>query len=79
MREMVSSGLLDMQRLATFDIDPLVDALSVLTKDYATWIDEQNLSVSSKAKGFKTQAQAALDRCQEIHTRLQQGINTAQA
>ncbi|MDT3754059.1 DISARM system helicase DrmA [Citrobacter freundii complex sp. 2023EL-00966] len=76
MREMVSSGLLDMQRLATLDIDPLVDALSVLTNDYATWIDEQNLNVSSKAKGFKTQAQAALDRCQEIHTRLQQGINT---
>jgi hypothetical protein len=35
MREMVSSGLLDMQRLATLDIDPLIDALSMLTKDYA--------------------------------------------
>ena len=75
MREMVSSGLLDMQRLATLDIDPLVDALSMLTKDYAEWIDEQRARVGSEITGYDTQLQQAMDRCQEIHTRLQQGID----
>src|SRR5690606_21059915 len=40
MKEMVESGLLDMQRLATLDINPLIEALNLLTKDYAAWIDE---------------------------------------
>ena len=76
MREMVSSGLLDMQRLATLEIDPLVDALNMLTKDYAAWIGEQRASVGTQVKGFDAQAQAAMERCREIHTRLQQGIDT---
>ena len=76
MREMVSSGLLDMQRLATLEIDPLVDALSMLTKDYAAWIDEQRARVGAEVTGYDTQSQQAMDRCQEIHTRLQQGIDT---
>lgn len=76
MRDMVSSGLLDMQRLATLEIDPLVDALNMLTKDYAAWIGEQRASVGTQVKGFDAQAQAAMDRCREIHTRLQQGIDT---
>lgn len=76
MLEMVSSGLLDMQRLATLDIDPLVDALSMLTKDYAAWIDEQRARVGGEVTGYATQSQQAMDRCQEIHTRLQQGIDT---
>ncbi|MEL6092787.1 DISARM system helicase DrmA [Plesiomonas shigelloides] len=76
MRDMVSSGLLDMQRLATLEIDPLVDALNMLTKDYAAWIGEQRASVGTQVKGFDAQAQAAMERCREIHTRLQQGIDT---
>ena len=76
MREMVSSGLLDMQRLATLEIDPLVDALSMLTKDYAAWIDEQRARVGAEVTGYDTQSQQAMDRCQVIHTRLQQGIDT---
>ena len=76
MREMVSSGLLDMQRLATLEIDPLVDALSMLTKDYAAWISEQRARVGAEVIGYDTQAQEAMDRCQVIHTRLQQGIDT---
>ncbi len=76
MREMVSSGLLDMQRLATLDIDSLVDALSLLTKDYAAWIDEQRARVGAEVTGYDSQSQQAMDRCQEIHTRLQQGIDT---
>jgi hypothetical protein len=76
MREMVSSGLLDMQRLATLDIDPLADVLSMLTKDYSVWIDEQRARVGAEVTGYDTQSQQAMDRCQEILTRLQQGIDT---
>ncbi len=76
MRQMVSSGLLDMQRLATLDIDPLVDALSMLTKDYAAWIDEQRARVDAEVTGYDAQSQQAMDRCQEIHARLQQGIDS---
>ena len=76
MKEMVSSGLLDMQRLATLDLEPLVDALSMLTKDYAAWIDEQRARVGVDVVGYDAQSQQAMDRCQEIHARLQQGIDT---
>jgi len=76
MNEMVSSGLLDMQRLSTLDIDPLVDALNLLTKDYAAWIDEQRARIGIDVLGYDAPARQAMDRCQEIHTRLQQGIDT---
>ncbi|KVO11426.1 DISARM system helicase DrmA [Burkholderia ubonensis] len=79
MLQMVNSGLLDMQRLATLDIDPLVDALSMLTKDYAAWINEQRARVGTEVTDYDTQSQQAMDRCQEIHTRLQQGIDKLKA
>ena len=76
MREMVSSGLLDMQRLATLEIDPLVEALSMLTKDYAAWIAEQRTRIGAEVTGYDTQSKQAMDRCQVIHARLQQGVDT---
>lgn len=76
MKEMVSSGLLDMQRLATLECNELVEALSVLTKDYAAWIDEQRARVGNDVIGYDAQSQQAMDRCQDIHGRLQQGIDT---
>lgn len=76
MKEMVSSGLLDMQRLAELEIDPLINALSMLTKDYAAWIVEQRTRVGVEVTGYDEQSQQAMDRCKEIHTRLQQGIDT---
>lgn len=76
MREMVESGLLDMQRLATLDVTELADALSLLTKDYAAWIAEQRTRIGEDVIGYDTQAGQAMDRCQEIQTRLQQGIDT---
>ncbi len=76
MRELVSSGLLDMQRLATLDVNALVDALSLLTIDYAAWIDEQRVRIGVDVSGYDVQARQAMDRCQEIQTRLQQGIVT---
>ncbi len=76
MREMVTSGLLDMQRLATLNTDSLVDALSTLTRDYAAWIDEQRARVGENLMGYDAQSQQAMDRCEEIHKRLQQGIDS---
>ncbi|MTI79076.1 MAG: helicase [Marinobacter sp.] len=76
MREMVSSGLLDMERLASLEVDPLVDALNMLTRDYAAWIDEQRARIGTDVTGYDSQSQQAMDRCQEIHSRLQQGIDT---
>lgn len=74
MREMVTGGLLDMQRLATLDIDQLANALNMLTMDYAAWIDEQRAHIGSEVSGYDVQSHQAIDRCQEIHARLQQGI-----
>lgn len=76
MKEMVASGLLDMERLATLSVTELVDALSVLTEDYAAWIGEQRKRIGEDVVGYDAQAGEALDRCQEIQTRLQQGIDT---
>ncbi|MBV8500244.1 MAG: helicase [Paucibacter sp.] len=76
MKEMVVSGLLDMQRLATLGVNELVAALNVLTKDYAVWIAEQRVRIGEDVAGYDTSAAQALDRCQEIQTRLQQGIDT---
>lgn len=76
MREMVASGLLDMQRLATLGVDELVAALNVLTKDYAAWIAEQRVRIGKDVVGYDTSAEQALDRCKEIQARLQQGIDT---
>lgn len=75
MREMVASGLLDMQRLATLDVGSLVDALSVLTNDYAEWIEEQRSRIRKDVTGYDDQALQALVRCQEIQARLRDGID----
>ena len=76
MKQMVSNDSLDMQRLATLGIDSLVDSLNLLTNDYAAWIAEQRARVGVDVLGYDVQAQQAMDGCQKIQTRLQQGINT---
>lgn len=76
MREMVASGLLDMQRLAQLPVDDLVEALNTLTRDYGAWIAEQRGRIGRDVVGYDTQADRALDRCLEIQARLQQGIDT---
>lgn len=76
MKEMVSNGLLDMKRLATLEKDALVEALGVLTKDYADWIDEQRARVGNDVVGYDVASRQAMDRCQDIYERLQEGIKT---
>ncbi|OYV52445.1 MAG: helicase, partial [Burkholderiales bacterium 21-58-4] len=75
MKEMVKSGLLDMQRLATLESDALVEVLSVLTKDYAAWIKEQRARIGKDVLGYDVQSLQAMERCQHINERLQQGID----
>lgn len=76
MKEMVNSGLLDMKRLATLESNALVEALGVLTKDYAAWINEQRARVGKDVVDYDAQSQQAMDRCQDIYERLQHGIDT---
>ncbi len=76
MREMVSKGLLDMKRLAALEIGELTDALSTLTTDYGAWILEQRGRVGEDVNGYDNPAFQAMDKCQEIQVRLQQGIET---
>ncbi len=76
MREMVASGLLDMRRLAQLPVAELVEALNTLTGDYGAWIAEQRNRIGRDVVGYDTQATQALDRCEEIRARLQQGIDT---
>ncbi len=76
MQEMLSGGLLDMQKLATLEVDALVEALNLLTKDYSDWIEEQGRRIGADVQGHDTQARAAVARCEHIRLRLQQGIDT---
>ena len=76
MKEMLSSGLLDMQKLATLEVDSLVEALNLLTKDYSDWIEAQRGRIGADVQGHDTQARAAVARCEHIRLRLQQGIDT---
>lgn len=78
MRAMVASRLLDMQRLAELPVAELVEALNTLTRDYGAWIAEQRSRIGRDVVGYDMQAAQALDRCEEIQARLQQGIDTLQ-
>lgn len=79
MRQMVSSGLLDMQRLATLEVEQLVQALSMLTQDYSAWIEEQRSRIGDDVVGYNDRANEALERCETINKRLLEGINTLSA
>ena len=74
MRDMVQKGFLDMEELAAMDRSRLVAVLSILTKDYEAWIDEQRERVGSDIVGFDKHAHAALDNCAQIHERLVEGL-----
>jgi hypothetical protein len=76
MKQMLINGLLDMHNLATLEVDVLVDALNMLTKDYSDWIEEQRGRIGADVQGHDTQAHEAVARCAHIQKRLQQGIDT---
>jgi hypothetical protein len=74
MREMVEKGHLDMEVLANMDRTELVRVLSVLASDYGKWIGEQRSRIGADVVGHDAQAAAALNRCEEIERRLEEGI-----
>ena len=74
MREMVNHGFLDMARLAEMDRPDLVKALTTLTDDYKAWIEEQRSRIEADAAGFEEHADVALERCSDMHRRLDKGI-----
>jgi hypothetical protein len=76
MKEMVSQGYLDMERLATVDKGNLIKTLNLLANDYSLWIVEQGNRIGNDVKGYDERAEEALKSCQSILIRLQEGIRT---
>lgn len=74
MRKMVEQGFLDMEELAKMERSDLVSALSILTDDYQTWIEEQTARVGTDVLGHDKEAEEALKKCQAIQDRLEEGI-----
>lgn len=75
MREMIDKGFLDMQVLAEMNRDDLISTLTILTDDYRSWINEQLERIGSDVIGHDIEAKEALDRCDDIHQRLVEGVN----
>ncbi|GAA5316353.1 MAG: DISARM system helicase DrmA [Candidatus Pelagadaptatus aseana] len=74
MREMIDKGFLDMQTLAEMERDELVSALMTLTNDYHSWIKEQVGRIGGDVVGYDGEAKEALDKCNDIHQRLVEGV-----
>lgn len=74
MRQMLTDGSLDMLRLAKMSQEELVAALSVLTDDYAAWIEEQRARIGTEVADYAQQAEEAMDRCEAIMLRLREGV-----
>lgn len=76
MRRLVEEGFLDMQVLAEMTRPELITTLSLLTYDYEAWIGEQRARIGNDVVDYDRIAIQASDRCQEIMTRLREGIAT---
>jgi len=74
LRKLIEQGYLDMKRLAELDRLELIVGLKILTKDYEAWIKEQREKNGKIVKGYDVVANIALDRCQDILERLEEGI-----
>lgn len=75
MRRMIEAGHLDMERLAELERDELVEALSILTDDYGTWIAEQRNRMGIDVVEHDDQAAVAIGRCETILERLKEGLS----
>ncbi len=74
MRRLVNDGFLDMEKLASLPLTELVDAIKILTDDFASWIGEQQARIDGEFADNKTQATDAITRCEAVATRLKEGI-----
>lgn len=76
MKKMVKENYLDMTRLAEMAPEELSEALRLLTDDYLAWIEENEAGIDTELSGHESVARASMARCREIHTRLEEGIDT---
>ncbi|MGG1940444.1 DISARM system helicase DrmA [Paenibacillus polymyxa] len=74
MRDMVSAGYLDMERLAELDTLELENALNILIDDYGRWITEQKDRIANSAIGYEGAGADAMERCTLILKRLREGV-----
>jgi hypothetical protein len=74
MRQLVTAGSFDMERLANLARPELVAALRILTDDYATWIQEQSERIPGEFSAFTDAANETVDRCTAVLQRLRQGV-----
>ena len=79
MRRMIKEGYLDMERLAELERGELVEALSILTDDYAAWITEQRDRIGADVVGHDDQAELAIGRCEKILARLREGLSVLES
>jgi len=75
LRRIREDGLFDMKRLAEMSSDELVQTLSLLTDDYAEWINEQRRRIGVDVVEFDVAATEVIDRCTVILERLREGID----
>lgn len=78
MQKMIESAFLDMQNIADLSIperkQELISALSVLTEDYASWIEENSKTIGTDLARYENVAKVSMDRCALILNRLREGI-----
>jgi hypothetical protein len=74
LRDMVDKGHLDMEVLANMQRSEIVAVLNDLSNDYGNWVVEQRARIGRNVVGYDVQATLALDRCEEIKGRLDEGI-----
>ena len=75
LKKMMSDGYLDMMKLATMTREELVIALTQMTNDYTAWIEEQKQRVGDDVVNHDDAALRAINSCNEINLRLNEGIS----
>lgn len=76
MQKLYREGFLDMRHLAELPKDELIAALSILTDDYAAWINEEKVKAAAPSMShYAVSANSALERCEDILTRLREGLS----
>lgn len=76
LQKFYKEGWLNMRRLAELPVEELVRGISQLTDDYEAWIQEQRTkSETPEFSHYKDSAEHALEHCEEILSRLRDGIN----
>ncbi|GBQ80085.1 helicase domain-containing protein [Gluconacetobacter johannae DSM 13595] len=76
MRRMVDEGWLDMGHLAEMEPQQLREALSCLVDDYAVWIAERRMRLTTEITGFDEPGKDVIIRCEETLRRLREGMDT---